>query len=81
MLVAESLDEPYKKSGHRKALIPLLAGRSDGSVEFKHQNISGVLVVLGLSYVEGYKPRGNYQGLLATEVESFWISALVSWSN
>jgi hypothetical protein len=30
-----------------------------------------VLVELGLPYVEGYKPRGNYQGLLATEVESF----------
>jgi hypothetical protein len=63
--------ELYKKSEHRKALIPLLGGRSDGSVEFKHQNISSVLVELGLPYVEGYKPRGNYQGLLATEVESF----------
>ena len=71
MLVAELQGEPYKKSEHRKALIPLLAGRSDGSVEFKHQNISSVLVELGLPYVEGYKPRGNYQGLLATEVESF----------
>ncbi len=71
MLVAELQDEPYKKSEHRKALIPLLAGRSDASVEFKHQNISSVLVEFGLPYVEGYKPRGNYQGLLATEVESF----------
>jgi Domain of unknown function (DUF3883) len=26
---------------------------------------------MGLPYIEGYKPRGNYQGLLATEVESF----------
>jgi hypothetical protein len=48
-----------------------LTGRSDGSVEFKHQNISSVLVELGLPYVKGYKPRGNYQGLLATEVKSF----------
>ncbi len=71
MLEAELQGEPYKKSEHRKALIPLLAGRSDGSVEFKHQNISSVLVEMGLPYVEGYKPRGNYQGLLATEVESF----------
>src|SRR5271165_6682402 len=71
MLEAELQGEPYKKSEHRKALIPLLAGRSDGSVEFKHQNISSVLVEFGLPYVEGYKPRGNYQGLLATEVESF----------
>jgi Protein NO VEIN, C-terminal len=52
-------------------LIPRLSGRSNGSVEFKQQNISSVLVELGLPYVEGYKPRGNYQGLLATEVEKF----------
>jgi hypothetical protein len=49
----------------------MLSRRSDGSVEFKHQNISAVLVEMGLPYVEGYKPRGNYQGLLATEVETF----------
>ena len=71
MLEAELNGRAYKKSEHRKALIPHLAGRSDGSVEFKHQNISSVLVEMGLPYVEGYKPRGNYQGLLATEVESF----------
>lgn len=71
MLEAELNGETYRKSEHRKALIPQLAGRSDGSVEFKHQNISAVLVEMGLPYVEGYKPRGNYQGLLATEVETF----------
>ena len=32
MLEAELLGEPYKKSEHRKVLIPVLAGRSDGSV-------------------------------------------------
>ncbi len=71
MLEAELNLENYKKSDHRKALMPQLSGRSDGSVEFKHQNISSVLVELGLPYIEGYKPRGNYQGLLASEVESF----------
>ena len=49
--------------------------RSDGSVEFKHQNVSSVLVELGLPYIDGYKPRGNYQSLLAKEVESFLESA------
>jgi hypothetical protein len=70
MLEAELLGKSFKKSDHRKALAPKLAGRSDGSIEFKHQNISAVLVELGLPYIEGYKPRGNYQGLLATEVET-----------
>jgi len=71
MLEAELLGKFFKKSDHRKALAPRLAGRSDSSIEFKHQNISGVLVELGLPYIEGYKPRGNYQGLLATEVGNF----------
>src|SRR5262245_30551796 len=71
MLEAELLAKPFKKSDHRKALAPKLQGRSDGSIEFKHQNVSGVLVDLGLPYIEGYKPRSNYQGILATEVEAF----------
>ncbi len=71
MLEAELLGQPFKKSDHRKALMPQLSGRSNGSIEFKHQNVSGVLVELGLPYIEGYKPRSNYQGILATEVESF----------
>lgn len=71
MLEAELLEKTYKKSEHRKALVPQLSGRSEGSIEFKHQNISAVLVEHGLPYIEGYKPRGNYQSLLATEVDVF----------
>lgn len=71
MLEAELLGKSFKKSDHRKALAPKLQGRSEGSIEFKHQNVSGVLVELGLPYIEGYKPRLNYQGMLANEVESF----------
>lgn len=71
MLDAELHDKAYKKSAHRSALIPQLSGRSEGSVEFKHQNISGVLVELGLPYIEGYKPRSNYQSILASEVQAF----------
>lgn len=71
MLEAELLGKPFKKSDHRKVLAPKLLSRSEGAIEFKHQNVSGVLVELGLPYVEGYKPRSNYQGILAKEVESF----------
>lgn len=71
MLEAELLGRPFKKADHRKLLSPKLQGRSEGSIEFKHQNVSGVLVELGLPYIEGYKPRSNYQGILAAEVESF----------
>jgi hypothetical protein len=71
MLEAELLGKPYSKTAHRQALAPQLAERSDGSIEFKHQNISAVLTGLGLPYIAGYKPRGNYQALLAQEVETF----------
>jgi hypothetical protein len=71
MLELELLGKAYNKSQHRKTLSPQLGGRSEGSIEFKHANISAVLAGQGLPYVEGYKPRGNYQALLAQEVETF----------
>jgi hypothetical protein len=71
MLERELLGKTFSKAEHRRGLAPQLSGRSDGSIEFKHQNISAVLTGLGLPYIEGYKPRGNFQSLLAQEVESF----------
>lgn len=43
-------------------------GRSEGSVEYKFSNISAVLVELGATFVEGYKPLSNVQGLLREKV-------------
>jgi hypothetical protein len=71
MLEAEMLGKPYSKTEHRKVLLPQLVGRKDPAVEFKHANISAVLAGQGLPYIEGYKPRGNYQSLLALEVDHF----------
>jgi hypothetical protein len=71
MLEKELLGKPFSKAEHRRSLSPKLSGRSDPSIEFKHANISAVLTGLGLPYVEGYRPRGNYQSLLAQEVEAF----------
>ena len=64
MLSSELKGENYSKATHRRSLLPLLANRSDGSVEFKHQNISAVLVNLGQPYIKGYLPRFNYQKIL-----------------
>lgn len=64
MLLAELKGEAYSKAEHRRALLPLLNNRSEGSVEFKHQNISAVLVELGQPYIKGYLPRFNYQQML-----------------
>lgn len=64
MLAAELAGKPYSKTDHRRHLLPLLQRRSEQSVEFKHANISAVLIELGFPYISGYKPRSNYQRLL-----------------
>lgn len=68
MLAHELRGEPYTKKEHNRRLQGLLNGRSAGAIEFKHQNISAVMIELGFPYIDGYKPRGNYQELLRTEV-------------
>ena len=68
MLTDEQNGIPYNKSAHRKKLGPLLYNR-DNAIEFKHQNISGILADMGLPYIKGYKPLFNYQrGILIEEV-------------
>ena len=71
MLQAELCGDPFNKSAHRRAVAPKLDDRTDGSIERKHQNTSAVLISLGLPYISGYKPLGNYQTLLAREVQHF----------
>jgi hypothetical protein len=71
MLRAELSGESYSKSVHRRALLPQLHGRSEQSIEFKHANISAVLVAYGLPYIDGYKPRPHYQQLLEQGVLEF----------
>ncbi len=68
MLAHELRGEPYNKAEHNRQLQPLLRGRSAQAVEFKHANISAVLRELGIPFIDGYKPRANYQGLLVEEV-------------
>ncbi len=64
MLNDELIGKPINKSEHRKNISKLLNKRSEGSVEFKHQNISAVLIKLGLPFIKGYKPLWNYQRIL-----------------
>jgi hypothetical protein len=52
------------KAAHNAPLQLLLRNRSKGSVEFKHANISAVLTLHGCPYIDGYKPRFNFQALL-----------------
>jgi len=61
MLELEFKGERYNKAQHRRELQNKLNSRSEGSIEFKHQNISAVLIELGYPYISGYKPAYNYQ--------------------
>jgi hypothetical protein len=71
MLSAELKGETYSKAEHRRTLLPLLSNRSEGSVEFKHQNISAVLIELGQPYIKGYLPRFNYQQILKDSIVDY----------
>ena len=74
MLGKELGVDQYVKSEHRRRLEAALPGRSKGSIERKHQNVSAVLSEMGLSFIQGYKPLANYQGLVKQVV----VRSLVS---
>ena len=46
-------------------------GRTRGSVEYKHENISAVLNELGLPWLPGYVPHSNYQKALLDAIERY----------
>ena len=68
MLTLELNGQRYSKTVHARALLPRLDGRGRPALEFKHCNISAVMLRLGYPCIEGYKPRGNAQALLAEVV-------------
>ena len=64
MLSLELCSQAFNKSAHNAALISKLNGRTKGSVEYKHQNISAAMLDLRLPYIAGYRPMANYQGAI-----------------
>jgi len=70
MLALELRGQPFNKAEHNRQLQQMLRGRSHGSIERKHQNISAILIECGYPYIEGYKPLSNYQELLRVVVEA-----------
>lgn len=71
MLNDELIGKLYSKAEHRRGLLAKLNQRSEGSIEFKHQNISAILIELGQPYIKGYKPAFNYQRQLKQVVLSY----------
>jgi hypothetical protein len=68
MLDDELAQRRYNKAAHNAALQKLF-GRTKGSIEFKHQNISAVLIELGLPWIQGYKPMRNYQAAIFDAID------------
>lgn len=60
MLRQELAGLPVNKAARNERLRRVVK-RSRGSVEFKHQNISAVLMLFGYPYITGYKPRLHFQ--------------------
>ncbi len=73
MLLAELSGEAYSKAGHKKDLRPKLNNCSKSSVEYKHQNISGVLIGMGLPYINGYKPAKHIQKSLSQALGEYLV--------
>lgn len=69
MLAAELAGVPFIKAHHRRELFTKLrALRNEGAIEFKHQNISAVMLGLGQPRIEGYKPASRFQMSLVDAV-------------
>jgi hypothetical protein len=68
MLLRELAGQPYNKTAHRRSLQQRLPGRSEGSIEFKHANISAAMLEFGYPYIRGYQPRSNFQRGMLLEV-------------
>ncbi|WP_317057571.1 DUF3883 domain-containing protein [Roseovarius rhodophyticola] len=80
MLANDVAGGPYNKTEHRRQLLPRLNDRSDGSVEFKHQNISAVLKGLGEVWITGYKPAFKFQTSLIDAVAR-WLAINPGWTH
>ena len=63
MLAAEAAGQQFSKTEHRRApQRRLSASRTKGAIEYKHQNISAVMIALGLPYIRGLQTHGQLPG-------------------
>jgi hypothetical protein len=70
MLRKDLTGESYVKVQHNQRLQEM-TGRSKGSIEFKHQNISAVLDQFHHPLIPGYKPRANFQNALIAAIDKY----------
>jgi hypothetical protein len=77
MLADELADRTFNKAERNRSLQKLIP-RTRGSIEFKHQNISAVLLGLGQPWITGYKPAANFQNALVNGVLR-WLDLRPDW--
>ena len=77
MLRLDVAGETYNKAEHNRSLQERI-DRTKGSIEFKHQNISAVLLGLGQPWITGYKPASNFQARLVDKVLE-WLDGHSDW--
>lgn len=70
MLNDEAGGIPFNKAEHSR-LLRRKIDRTEGSIEFKHQNISAVLQRLGLPRIRGYLPATNYQKAIIAAIDRY----------
>ena len=70
MLAADLSGCVYNKADHNRRLQSRI-GRGRGSIEYKYQNISAVLMGIGETWIPGYKPAFNFQFSL--------VDAVIRW--
>jgi len=72
--------EPFVKA-QRNVELQKLTGRSRGSIERKHMNISAVLDRLGMVWLKGYAPLPNFQRALVDGVERYLAARPALFGN
>ena len=77
MLADELAGRGFNKAEHNRTLQELIP-RSPGSIEYKHQNISAVMLGLGQPWITGYKPAANFQNALVDAVLR-WLDKHPGW--
>jgi hypothetical protein len=70
MLRDEARGISFNKAQHNRDLRRKI-DRTEGSIEFKHQNISAVLQLLGLPRIRGYLPAANFQTALIPAIDRY----------
>ena len=80
MLKADLTGQSFNKTDHRKSLSGTLPARNDKSIEFKHMNISAVMLGLGQPRITGYPPAPNFQLSLIDAVLR-WLARRPAWGE